>query len=128
MACRRLRATCAPPFSSPRAAQRAIGIPWRFPPQPTPPAPTRLAGAQNAQNMAPVCLAPKAGENRAERRLRAVIWPLAGPLSSPVWPIGWSPVLYIYTSPSLGRISASAAMKAQHVFENEPEVDRLRVV
>ena len=27
----------------------------------------------------------------------------------PVWPIGWAPVLYIYTSPSLGRMSASAA-------------------
>jgi hypothetical protein len=30
----------------------------------------------------------------------------------PVWPIGWSPVLYIYTSPSLGRMSASAAYRA----------------
>jgi hypothetical protein len=42
---------------------------------------------------------------------RAVIWLLAGPSAVPVWPIGLSPVLYIYTSPSLGRMSASAALR-----------------
>ena len=29
-----------------------------------------------------------------------------------VWPIRWSPALYIYTSPSLGRMSASAASRS----------------
>jgi len=35
-----------------------------------------------------------------------------GYLTGPVWPVGWSLVLYIYTSPSLGRMSASAAIRA----------------
>ena len=43
----------------------------------------------------------------------AVIWPLAGLSAVPVWPIGWSLVLYIYTSPSLGRMSASAADRGE---------------
>jgi hypothetical protein len=36
----------------------------------------------------------------------------------PVWPIEWSPVLYIYTSPSLGRMSASAAMRYVGIIES----------
>ena len=56
------------------------------------------AGSRAERNPAPIT----AGR-------RAVIWLLAGLSAVPVWPIGWSPVLYIYTSPSLGRISASAA-------------------
>ena len=39
---------------------------------------------------------------------RAVIWLLAGISPVAVWSIGWAPVLYIYTSLPLGRMSASA--------------------
>jgi len=61
---------------------------------------------------------------RAERRVGARLFGRWRGLSAvPVWPIGWSLVLYIYTSPSLGRMSASAASRSY----GAPRSDRLAV-
>src|SRR5262249_11259774 len=52
---------------------------------------------------------PHAPVGRAERRLSARLFGRWRSLSAVlVWPIGWSPVLYIYTSLFLGRMSESA--------------------
>ena len=57
---------------------------------------------------------------RTERRVGARLFGRWRGLSAvPVWPIGWSLVLYIYTSPSfLGRMSVSAAMRYVGIIES----------
>ena len=70
---------------------------------------------------------PRADNGGSARGYLAV-----GGLSTvPVWPIGWSAVLYIYTSPSLGRMSASAAFRvvwanAQPAWWRDAEVVGVR--
>jgi len=50
--------------------------------------------------------------SRADRRVGARLFGRWRGLSAvPVWPIGWSLVLYIYTSSPLGLMSASAALR-----------------
>jgi hypothetical protein len=52
----------------------------------------------------------RGSHRRTERRVGARLFGRWRGLSAvPVWPIGWSLVLYIYTSPSLGQMSGSAA-------------------
>jgi hypothetical protein len=46
----------------------------------------------------------------------------------PAWPIGWSPVPYIYASSPLGRMSASAAagvLASEAEYASEPAVSVL---
>jgi hypothetical protein len=82
----------------------------------TPPGAPASASALRWQNIQFGTSPPPVREfaDNTERRVRARLFSRWRGLSAvPVWSIGWSPVLYIYTSPSLGRMSASAADRAR---------------